>query len=43
MKNTTMDKDKILPISEYAHSFFGTVKQKYEDLIDYYEKDQETI
>ena len=43
MKNTAMDKEKILPIAEYAQTFFGTVKQKYEDLIEFYDKEQETI
>ena len=43
MKNTAMDKEKILPIAEYAETFFGTVKQKYEDLIAFYEQEQETI
>ena len=26
MKNAAMDKEKILPIEEYAQTFFGTVK-----------------
>ena len=43
MKNTAMDKEKILPIAEYAQTFFGTVKQKYEDLIEFYDKEQDTI
>jgi hypothetical protein len=41
LQNEALDKEKILRVEDYAMTFFGTVKQKYLDLISQYEKEQD--